>query len=76
MVTTAGARKRRLESLIVRYDLNNVQVGRLVGRSAKYVADWRTGRFEMPPEMLRLLELEIDHGGGIERVQTVPAAGK
>jgi hypothetical protein len=68
-VTNASARKRRLESLIAQYNLSNKQVGDLVGRSAKYVADWRSGRFEMAPEMLRLLELEISHGGGVERVQ-------
>lgn len=68
-MTTARARQRRLESLIADYNLSPDQVAALVGRSPKYVRDWLSGRFEMAPELLRLLELEIAHGGGIERVQ-------
>jgi hypothetical protein len=68
-VTTASARKRRLESLIAQHNLTTHQVASLVGRSHRYVLAWRRGDFDIAPELLRLLELELAHGGAVERVQ-------
>lgn len=45
-------------------------VGDLLYRNPDYISMWRTGRHEMPEEMLRLLELELEHGRGRELVES------
>jgi len=52
------------------HDLTCPAVGSLLYRHSDYVSMWRTGRYEMPEEMLRLLELELEHGRGRELIQS------
>ena len=62
-------RRERLDFLMKKHGLTSRQVGCLVHRGHSYVRQWRAGMKPMPECLLRLLELEIQHERGIERVQ-------
>jgi hypothetical protein len=68
---TIIARQRRLRRLMRTHGLTPQQVGKLLYRNASYVRSWHAGINPVPPEMLRLLELEIQSG---ERVRIITAA--
>lgn len=69
-----NARHRRLRRLMSRHGLTSEQVGRLLYRNASHVRAWHAGLHPLPPEMLRLLELEIQHGKRVELVRGTAAA--
>lgn len=73
---TAESRRERLTFLMEKHGLTSRQVGRLVHRSPSYVRQWRCGMSVMPECLLRLLELEIKHEGGIDRVQNATAMAR
>lgn len=50
--------------LIKEHGLSSAQVGALVDRNPGHVRAWRAGLRPVPPNMLRLLELELKHGRG------------
>lgn len=63
-------RRQKLLRLMREHALTCPAVGILVHRTPDYVTMWRTGRYEMPECLLRLLELELEHGHGRELVQS------
>lgn len=59
---TADERARRivLHTLMSEHALSSLRVAALVSRTPAHVRAWRSGSAPMPPEMLRLLELELN----------------
>jgi len=70
---TPAVRRQTLLRLMRAHDLTCPIVGSLVHRHPDYVSMWRTGRSEMPECMLRLLELELEHGRGRVLIQAQAA---
>jgi DNA-binding transcriptional regulator YiaG len=56
---SAVVRQRRLNALMSQHDLTSEKVATLLGRNASHVRAWMAGIRPLPPQMLRLLELEL-----------------
>jgi transcriptional regulator with XRE-family HTH domain len=71
-MATARTRQLRLRRLMRAHNLTAAGVAALVGRSASVVRGWRTGHHNVPVQMLRLLELELEYRAraAIETVAT------
>jgi hypothetical protein len=61
---SAHTRRLRLREIIATHNLTDEQVGKLVGRTAGYVRELRHGNHPVSYTLLRLLELELEHGEG------------
>lgn len=67
---SAEVRTRALLDLMARYEVNSVQVGRILRRSAQTVRSWRTAHDRaITTNLLKLLEHELLAGnrGGSKR---------
>lgn len=70
MRRTDTARQSRLDQIMTSHGLNSRQVGSLIERNPDYVRRYRAGLQPMPEYLLRLLELELEHGRGRELIQS------
>jgi len=70
MGNNARARRARLNQLMATHRLTSQHVGQLIGRNPSYVRRYSAGIQPVPENMLRLLELEIEHGRGREIVES------
>ncbi len=68
---TTHARRLRLNQLTRDFEISDREVAALVGRTADYVREWRLGKHPISESMLRLLELELEHGRGRPLAQRV-----
>jgi hypothetical protein len=56
----ARLRRQRLNQIMENRRLTSGAIGRILNRTPEHVRAWRCGTAPMPPEMLRLLELELE----------------
>lgn len=66
----AHARRQRLRKLMIEHDLTYAHVGELTGRTAGYIRELWLGNHEVAEPLLRLLELELEHGRGRELLES------
>jgi len=70
---TDRTRRLRLNQLMSDNSLNSRQIASLIHRHPDYVRRYRAGLQPMPECLLRLLELELEHGHGRELIQSSAA---
>lgn len=61
----ALARLHRLRTLMADHQLSNADVARILERAPPHVRSWMAGINPIPPQMLRLLELELKERGNL-----------
>ena len=69
-MSSARVRRARLDELMSAHNLTSQHVSELIDRNPAVVRRYRAGIQSIPPNMLRLLELELEHGRGLELIQS------
>ena len=62
--------KARVEALMLRYDLNQKQLGERLGVSQANVSDWYRG-YRVPPRCVQKLMALMDNGDDLKQIEKI-----